>query len=191
LGKSRYDLQQRFFLITDLSKLSPVVQELGVHTEPSDMSFAVSLAGRTFEWSSGGLAALFGSRGNVTNPSFYSMLADMTRFNKEAPQYLERCKAAPDDPASALSMEEYLRANGFGAPFRNWYLIPQIAAVWSASSADVLRFPARTFIQFCVNHSLLQVRGMDAAAHPESNVLCVAFRSHPLSPAALHPTAGA
>jgi len=140
-----------------------------VHTEPSDMSFAVSLAGRTFEWSSGGLAALFGSRGNVTNPAFYSMLADMTRFNKEAPQYLERCKTAPDDPSSALSMDEYLRANGFGAPFRNWYLIPQIAAVWSASSADVLRFPARTFIQFCVNHSLLQVRDAGAASSHDSH----------------------
>lgn len=42
-------------------------------------------------------------------------------------------------------------------PCRNWYLIPQMAAVWSASSADVLAFPARTFIQFSVNHSLLQV----------------------------------
>ena len=33
----------------------------------------------------------------------------------------------------------------------------QVAAVWSASSADALAFPARTFIQFCVNHSLAQV----------------------------------
>lgn len=58
------------------------MQELNVPTEPSDMSFAVSLRNRSFEWSSGGLGALFATRSNVASPSFYSMLNDMLRFNK-------------------------------------------------------------------------------------------------------------
>jgi uncharacterized protein len=138
-------------------------EELNVPTEPSDMSFAVSLSPKTeggdkFEWSSTSLKGLFGSKGNATSGDFYSMLSDMLRFNKEAPLYLEKCKAAsPDDPINSLTMGEFLSSGGYSASFKNNYLLPQMAAVWSASSSEVLKFPARTFITFSVNHSLLQV----------------------------------
>lgn len=58
------------------------VQELNVPTEPSDMSFSVSLASRTFEWSSGGVDALFATRANAASPAFYAFLRDLARFNK-------------------------------------------------------------------------------------------------------------
>ena len=64
------------------SSLPTPLQELNVPTEPSDMSFAVSLRGRTFEWSSDGLAGLFATRANLASPSFASMISDMLRFNK-------------------------------------------------------------------------------------------------------------
>ena len=57
-------------------------QELGVPTEPSVMSFAVSLANRSFEWSSNGLDALFATRSNLVSPAFYGMIRDIVRFNK-------------------------------------------------------------------------------------------------------------
>ena len=53
-------------------------------------------------------------------------------------------------------MGEFLESRRYGTPFRDWYLVPQVAAVWSASAADALAFPATTFIQFCINHSLVQ-----------------------------------
>lgn len=53
-------------------------------------------------------------------------------------------------------MGDFLNERGYTSSFINWYLVPQVAAVWSASTADVLAFPAVTFIQFCVNHSLVQ-----------------------------------
>jgi uncharacterized protein len=56
-----------------------------------------------------------------------------------------------------MTMQEYLDAGMYGSAFRDWYLVPQIAAVWSASAQDALAFPARTLIRFCVNHSLVQV----------------------------------
>jgi predicted NAD/FAD-binding protein len=31
------------------------------------------------------------------------------------------------------------------------------AAIWSSAADDVLRFPAATFLRFCINHALLQV----------------------------------
>lgn len=82
------------------------------------MSFAVSLAGRSFEWSSSTLGGLFGTRANATNPAFYGMLRDMLRFNREAPAFLRRCKERPEDPATQVSMEEYLRSNAYGDAFK-------------------------------------------------------------------------
>ena len=71
------------------------------------------------------------------------------------------CREAPaflaDAPDATVTMGAFLDARGYGAAFRNWYLVPQVAAVWSSSAADVLSFPASTFITFCVNHSLLQL----------------------------------
>ena len=54
-------------------------EELGVPSEPSDMSFSVSLAERSFEWSSDGLSGLLAQPGNVLSPEFRSMIADMLR----------------------------------------------------------------------------------------------------------------
>ena len=138
---------------------------LAVPTEPSDMSFSVSLSGSggagapRLEWSSGGLAGLLAGGSNALRPGFASMLSDMRRFNAAAPAFLERCAAAaPGAPELALTMAQFLADGRYGAPFTNWYLVPQMAAVWSGSASEVLAFPARTFIQFCTNHSLLQVR---------------------------------
>jgi predicted NAD/FAD-binding protein len=41
--------------------------------------------------------------------------------------------------------------------FRDAYLIPMAAAIWSSSPSDILDFPAATFLRFCINHGLLQV----------------------------------
>ena len=51
-------------------------------TEPSVMSFAVSLANRTQEWGSNGLDGLFATRTNAINPKFYTMITDMVKFNQ-------------------------------------------------------------------------------------------------------------
>lgn len=132
------------------------LQELGVPTEPSDMSFSVSLAGRSFEWGSDGLRGLFATPSNALSPSFHSMVSDMMRFNKEGPAWLKAVTEDAAHPQSGWTMRQYLDAGKYLNPFTHWYLLPQVAAVWSASSADVLAFPATTFIRFCVNHSLLQ-----------------------------------
>ena len=70
--------------------------------------------------------------------------------HREAPKFLETGD-------TTTTMGEYLAANGFNTAFQHNYLLPMVAAVWSASSDDVLQFPAATLIRFCVNHSLLQL----------------------------------
>ena len=135
-------------------------EELGVPTEPSDMSFSVSLAGRSFEWSSNGLSGLLAQPSNAFSPDFRAMLSDMARFNAEAPAFLAELEGGGGGPALAsTTLRKFLDKGGYSTAFRNRYLLPQVAAVWSASGKDALDFPARTLLRFMANHSLLQAVG--------------------------------
>eukprot|EP00977_Amphora_coffeiformis_P027367 scaffold34606_cov192-Amphora_coffeaeformis.AAC.13 len=130
-------------------------QALGVDAEDSDMSLSVSLdGGRSVEWSSDGLNGLFAKRSQMTSPAFYSYVADMLRFNEQAPKLLQMDEA---DPRRQVTTAEYLRRNGYGVPFQHYYLLPMMAALWSASMADVLQFPAAQLIAFLQNHKMLQL----------------------------------
>ena len=168
--------------------------ELGVPTEPSDMSFGVSLAARTFEWSSNGLGGLFAQPLNAFSPSFRAMLSDISRFNAEAPKLVERARAeGPGGAAERVTMREFLDDGKYSGSFRASYLIPQVAAVWSAAAADVLDFPALTLIQFMMNHSLCvgitsvslrySSRNPNSRPHPKYHpLLYVHSPAAPLSP---------
>ncbi|AOZ06296.1 NAD(P)/FAD-dependent oxidoreductase [Cupriavidus malaysiensis] len=127
--------------------------ELGVQTHPSDMSFSVSLDQGRLEWAGSNLNTVFAQRSNAFSPRFLGMLRDILRFNRAAEQHL---KVSLRD---GCSVEQLLVAGNYGQPFRQHYLLPMAAAIWSSAPADILRFPAATFLRFCLNHALLQVNG--------------------------------
>ena len=128
---------------------------LGVATEESDMSLSVSLdGGDGVEWSSDGLRGLFAKRSQLLSPSFYAMLRNMLRFNREASDIL---KLDPDDPRRRVTTGQYLREGGYSESFAKCYLLPMIAALWSASLQDVLVFPAAQLAGFLCNYQMLQV----------------------------------
>jgi predicted NAD/FAD-binding protein len=62
---------------------------LGVETRGSDMSFAVSLDGGSLEYGSTNLKALFAQKRNILRPRFWSMLRDLQRFYKTAPETVD------------------------------------------------------------------------------------------------------
>ena len=72
-------------------------ETLGVETEPSDMSFALSVDGGALEWGSRGLGAVFAQRSNLLRPSFWRMIYDVVRFGKA-------CLEVSSDQASDVSM---------------------------------------------------------------------------------------
>lgn len=130
-------------------------QELGVKVENTDMSLSVSLdGGKHLEWSSDGLAGLMANKTQLFRPSFYRFLKDMVRFNKEAGKILT---LALDDPRRYITIKQYLREEGYSADFATNYLLPMMAALWSASIGDVLNFPAAQLIGFMCNHKMLQI----------------------------------
>lgn len=127
--------------------------QLGVATAKSDMSFSVQLPEQDLEWSGSSLDTVFAQRGNLLRPAFWRMLADLQRFNR----LCTRLAQHGDDIALAQPIGEFLDAQRFSAEFRDWYLLPMVACIWSCPTRQMLAFPVSTLIRFCHNHGLLQI----------------------------------
>ena len=127
-----------------------LLNETGVSSLASDMSFSVRGDEQRVEYNGSDLNGLFAQRGNIVRPSFHRMLRDILRFNKEAPALLEA-----SDPDQLLG--EYLLLNGYSREFTENYLVPMGAAIWSAEPRMLLRMPALFFIRFLHNHGLLSL----------------------------------
>ncbi len=124
---------------------------LGVPTKASDMSFSVRCESCDLEWCGTGLSGVFAQPSNLLRPSFHGMLLEIARFNREAPRLL-------DEPgAESLTLSAYLDRERYGAAFRNHYLVPMAASVWSSGPAAMETFPAATLVRFFLNHGFLGV----------------------------------
>lgn len=124
---------------------------LKVPVAKSDMSFSVQIAKPKLEWAGTNLDTVFAQRRNLLRPSFWAMLGDILRFNKQATSDLE------DSALTDVSLGEYLDKNRYGHSFRNEYLLPMAAAIWSCPTEQMLAYPFHTFVRFCDNHGLLQI----------------------------------
>ena len=131
--------------------LVALFEHLGVPTKPSNMGFSVSLDNGRIEYGGDSLPALFAQWRNLVSPRFWSMLADLVRFYRQAPQHA----CALD--AGMTTLGDYLTAQGYGRAFQDDHLLPQAAAIWSASVKDIRAYPAAAFIRFCENHGLLKI----------------------------------
>ncbi len=122
--------------LTTYPHLVGLLETLGVDTEPSDMSFALSSDGGAFEWGSRGLGALFAQRANLLRPAFWRMAADVVRFGRNAPEVLKPGSAAE---FGSMSTGEYLKRGRYSRAFVRLYFLPMCAAVWSVPESQVGR----------------------------------------------------
>jgi predicted NAD/FAD-binding protein len=127
-----------------------LLDELGVQSQPSSMSFSVKCERTGLEYNGTSLNSLFAQRQNLLRPSFLGMVRDILRFNREAPNLIE----TGDD---ALTLGQYLAGHGYSKAFRDHYIVPMGAAIWSAHPAGMLDFPAKYFVRFFHNHGMLSV----------------------------------
>lgn len=124
-------------------------EELNTPTKPSNMSFSASFDGGNYEYGLR-LSALLSQKQNLIRPSFYKMVQDILKFNKRAHLALDR---------SDVTLDEFLSEIGTSTIFRERYLLPFAGAIWSASPAEILEFPAATLCRFFQNHGLLASSG--------------------------------
>jgi predicted NAD/FAD-binding protein len=130
--------------------------ELGVPRVASDMSFAVSCRKSGYEYSSRGLRGYFAQRQNLFRPRPYRLYRELRRFNRDASTLL----ALPE--AEDLKLGYYLDRHRYSEEFREFYLFPMAAAVWSCPPNAVPAFPAAMLVRFFENHGMLTING-----HPQ------------------------
>lgn len=148
------DLGFQVFNLTTYPHFTEFLEALGVESEPSDMSFSLSLDGGALEWASHGVSTVFAQRGNVCRPSFLRMLWDVLGFAKMGPAVLAEAKY------EAMTLGEFVQEKGLSHAFVHWYLLPMVAAVWSCSNADAMDFSIRSLVRFWTNHHLIDALGV-------------------------------
>jgi predicted NAD/FAD-binding protein len=127
-----------------------LLDEIGVSSRKTSMTFSVRNERSGLEYGGGGLQRIFAQRRNAVRPRFLRMLLEIRRFYREAGELLE----GDDD----LTLQEYVDNRGYSRDFVEDHLVPFGAAIWSASAQDMRRFPARFFVQFFANHGFLRLR---------------------------------
>ena len=154
LNQQKIDVDTGFIVFNPLNypNLVRFLEKLNVASCDTDMSFAMSINDGQLEYSGTGLAGLFSQRQNIIRPKFWSMLLDLIRFYKEAPHF------GAKTPIDKISLGELLKKNRYRSPFIYNHLLPMAAAIWSTPVDKMLDYPAASFIRFCMNHGLLQVK---------------------------------
>lgn len=150
-----HDIDTGFIVYNDWTypNFIQLMNEVGVEGRASEMSFSVSCETSGLEYAGSNINTLFADRKNLLRPTYWKMLNDIVRFNKIAIADLESNNIHPD-----ISLGDYLAQKSFGKMFREKYLVPMGAAIWSSTTDDMEDFPALFFIRFFKNHGLLSVK---------------------------------
>lgn len=118
------------------------------------MALGVSRDYGSFEWAGKNVRSVFCQAKNLFSTQMWRMLFDIIRFNQFALDVLiDADKAGSNDGKGNLihdeSIGDYLDRHGYSHAFRDGYLIPITAAVWSTSPKTCIdEFPVLTLIRF-------------------------------------------
>ncbi len=148
-----YAVDTGFIVFNDRTypEFSKLIAALGVPVRNSVMTFGVKCDRTGLEYAGTSLDTLFAQRLNLLRPRFYRMIADILRFNREAPELVR-------DARASMTLGDYLHRHEYSRSFIEHYIIPMGAAIWSAEPVVMKDFPARYFVEFFSNHGLLSLK---------------------------------
>ncbi len=131
--------------------------ELGVLTQPTDMSMSVRCDGCGLEYAGGrGGYALLARRPSVGWARYTRMLAEVPRFRRAARALLRSAHPGAGRPADdGPTFGEFLASEDFSWYFRTHYARPLVSAVWSCAPRRAYSYPARYLCAFLANHGML------------------------------------
>ncbi len=130
-----------------------LLDQLGVASKSSEMSFGVSSERTGAEYAASSLGTLFAQKQNLVSSSFHRMLWDVSRFRKQARDLVQNGNGY--NP----SLADYLRDGKYSERFIEEFIVPMGAAIWSADPRRMGEFPARSLVQFFENHRFLDTSG--------------------------------
>lgn len=133
---------------TNYPNLSRLFVELGVATQESEMSFSVSCERCGLEYAGRGPWA---QGANLVRPGFLALSREILRFLRTA----ERAVAGRHATAT---LAEFTEREGYSNRFRDHFLMPLMASIWSTAPQQALAFPAAHAIGFLTNHGMLGFR---------------------------------
>lgn len=156
-SSGQYRIDTGFIVFNDRNypNFVKLMNSLEVESQESFMSFSVKVQRNGLEYNGTSINSLFCQRRNFFNPSFYRMIKDIMRFNKEATAFYLKHKDV--DPTSGQSLEQYLFDNKYSEEFTEHYIMPMGAAIWSASREEMKKFPLHFFVRFFHHHGMLTV----------------------------------
>ena len=123
--------------------------ELMVPTKSSNMSFGFSLDDGRLEYAGKNFNSFFAQRRNLLSIKHLRGLFDIFRFKKIAEKFMATSKFAHFD------MRQFLEHYKFGNWFSEMFIVPMGAAIWSVPTGNILDFPARGYLKFFENHSMV------------------------------------
>jgi predicted NAD/FAD-binding protein len=126
-----------------------LLAELGVETQPSDMSFSCTCGSCGIEYSSRGAGGWFPRPGTALRPSHWNMIREVLRFYAEARKRLDSGAGTRD------TLGDFLERGRYSKAFRNHFLVPVTSAVWSTAADRILDFPVDYLLHFLDNHGLI------------------------------------
>ena len=124
--------------------LTRLFDELGIVTQPSEMSFSVACP-CGLEYSG---RRPFAQPRRAADPRFLGLLGEIGRW-------LTTAKRSLGDLDESWSLGRYLDERRFSRRFRRHFLVPLTAALWSTAPGRALEYPAASAIRFFDNHGML------------------------------------
>ncbi|KAJ7231860.1 FAD/NAD(P)-binding domain-containing protein [Mycena haematopus] len=144
------------FIVFNPSTYPNFIKFLKMHSIkilPTEMTFSVSRDRGLFEWGGSNLATIFCQPYRLIDPNMWRLIYDVLRFNAFA-------RSIITSDSEEGSIGDYLDREGYSDSFKDNYLIPMTACIWSTPPDKcAMDFPAKTLIQFMNNHHLLQITG--------------------------------
>lgn len=133
---------------TNYPNLVRLFTELGVATQDSEMSFSVSCERCGLEYSGRGP---WSQGTNLLRPGFLALSREIVRFLRTAEVAVTRLEGD-------VTLSEFTRIAGYSTQFRDHFLMPLAASIWSTAPDQALDFPATFAIGFLRNHGMLGLR---------------------------------
>ena len=152
LNKRNYEIDTGFIVFNNKNypNFVKLLNQLGVESQPTSMSFSVSCEDSGLEYNGTSINKLFAQRINLLRPSFIRMISDILKFNQEAKKFIQ-------SEDLSITFGDFLKKGNFSSQLRDDYAVPMTAAIWSGTPEQVLKTPFYFIARFFENHGMLNI----------------------------------